>query len=115
MAREIALQDRAQKHLRDMRARGEPVWWFKVHGNKFQRRGVGDLIICYHGRFLHVELKQSEKEQPEPAQIHQRNEVRRAGGVAEVVGSMEQFIHLLTGVEMLSPDQREEIVRASLT
>lgn len=32
-------------------------WWMKVHGSAFQKAGVPDIIGCYRGRFVALEVK----------------------------------------------------------
>lgn len=43
--------------LEKRRREGVPLWWVKVHGGPMQRAGVPDLLVCYGGRFLAVEVK----------------------------------------------------------
>jgi hypothetical protein len=75
---------------------GKDAWVFKVHGgdNPFQESGVPDLLVCWRGRFIGLEVKQPGKK-PTPRQEHVLREVRRAGGVVEVVSSVEQVEKLL--------------------
>lgn len=57
MKRETALKVEVAKKLTAMQKAGEPLWFLKVHGHEMQRPGVPDFLLCYHGRFLAIELK----------------------------------------------------------
>jgi len=37
------------------------IWFIKVHGSQYQQPGVPDLICCYRGMFLAIEVKQPGK------------------------------------------------------
>lgn len=61
----------------------------------YTRYGVGgtggaDLIGCYRGRFIALELK-SPKGKVRPEQIEFRKQVRYAGGICETIRSVEEF------------------------
>jgi hypothetical protein len=80
-------------------------WVFKVHGHLGQMPGVADLLCCFRGRFLAIEIKIRQplntKRQIErflhPAQRRQLEAIVRAGGkalvvtdVADVMAALEQ-------------------------
>ena len=58
------------------------------------RRGVSDLIVCYKGRFIAIETKDNTGA-PSPHQLKFIDKVRAAGGVADVVTTVEQAFQLL--------------------
>ena len=63
------------------------------------KRGVSDLIVCYRGRFVAIETK-DDTGVPSPHQNKFILNVRDAGGVADVVTTVEQaFALLLRAVE----------------
>lgn len=63
------------------------------------KRGVSDLIVCYRGRFVAIETK-DDTGVPSPHQNKFILNVRNAGGVADVVTTVEQaFALLLRAVE----------------
>lgn len=63
------------------------------------KRGVSDLIVCYRGRFVAIETK-DDTGVPSPHQSKFILNVRDAGGVADVVTTVEQaFALLLRAVE----------------
>ena len=86
------LQARCVARLRARRARGEKVWWLKVHGSHFQRAGIPDLLVCYRGRFLAFELKHpTDGSGPTELQKRELLSLERAGAVAAVVRSVEEM------------------------
>jgi len=75
-----------------LRLRG--AWVFKVHGHLGQRPGVPDILACYRGRFLAIEVKRlgaalTVRQEAELAAI------RGAGGVALVAADVSQAIEAL--------------------
>lgn len=63
------------------------AWVVKFHGGgqgPYKTKvGVPDLLCCYRGRFLAIEVKQPGKK-PSPIQQHEIEQIVAAGGVAEV-------------------------------
>jgi hypothetical protein len=39
------------------RLRAEGGWWVKIHGGPFQAIGIPDIVGCWKGRFVGIELK----------------------------------------------------------
>lgn len=58
------------------------------------KRGVSDLLVCYRGRFVAIETK-DDTGVPSPHQTKFILKVREAGGVADVVRTVEQAFSLL--------------------
>lgn len=52
MAEEKRFENKVKKYLDEIGA-----WYLKTISNGYQRAGIPDLLICYKGRFLGVELK----------------------------------------------------------
>ena len=75
-----------------VKARG--AWVVNMHGSQFGRAGVPDLILCYRGLFVALEVKQPGK-RPKPLQRHEISMIRRAGGTAEIVTSKTEAIAVL--------------------
>lgn len=69
-------------------------WTVKVHGDQYQVGGVPDLLCCCDGRFVAFEAKRP-GEEPTPLQLYTLDEIRKAGGVAEVVESLEDCLRVL--------------------
>jgi len=76
----------------------EGAWSAKIHGgdNPFQEAGLPDLIVCYRGRFIGLEVKVlGEEKDVSPRQNLVLRRVREAGGIGEVVSSVRQVEKIL--------------------
>src|SRR3990172_5805834 len=82
------LTDRVVKYLKGLQARGEPLWFYKVHGGPYQKAGVPDLCIVYYGRAVFLEIKTLGKKLS-PLQEHTCNQLQKAGAIAEAVYGVE--------------------------
>lgn len=69
-------------------------WTVKIHGDQYQPSGVPDLLCCVEGRFVAFEVKRP-GEEPTPLQLYTIGEIRQAGGIAEVVESLEDCLRVL--------------------
>jgi len=82
-----------QRHIMDyLTSHGAYV--FKAVGNPMQRAGTPDLLVCWEGRFVGLEIKQP-GEKATPVQLHELGRIEGAGGVAAVVDSVEATIGVL--------------------
>src|SRR5215472_13337722 len=77
-----------------LESRGARV--FKIHGgdNPFQEVGILDLVVCYQGQFLGLEVKMPGNK-PSPIQKAIIKQIRASGGIAGVVRSIEDVALLL--------------------
>lgn len=75
------------KQIRDYLKTLEGCFSFKMHGGQFGAAGIPDLIICYKGRFIALEVK-TEKGRTTVLQEATLRRIRAAGGIAEVVRSV---------------------------
>jgi len=89
MPREIAFQNKVIKYAEAM---GDYV--FNVPGTGMERKGTADLLICHQGRFFAIELKVP-GETPSRLQQYELDRVRKAGGVAVFIQTMEELEALL--------------------
>lgn len=64
------------------------------------KRGDPDLLICYKGNFLALELKKSSRDKARPLQEHILKQVSQAGGFARVV-SPENLDEILAEIKEL--------------
>ena len=77
---------------------------FKIHGSTkgeeavFQEAGLPDLLVCYKGRFVGLEVKVPGGK-PSRLQLHVLDEIRNAGGIAAVVETVEEVLDLLEQFE----------------
>lgn len=87
--RESALQRQIIAYLR---SRGAYV--FKAVGSPLQQVGTPDLLVCWHGRFIGLEIKVPGKK-PTPIQEYEIHKIREAGGCGVVVESVGDVAVLL--------------------
>jgi len=63
----------------------------KVHGNAYQNIGIADLLCCFEGHFIALEVKRPKK-LATPAQLLEGRKVEKAGGTFAIVTSPEEAI-----------------------
>jgi len=64
---------------------------YNIHGgDNFQEMGIPDLLCCFHGMFVGIEVKQP-GEKPSKAQLYQLDKIRRAGGIAVVIDDIDDL------------------------
>ena len=97
MTPETKLKTEILAYLKRLKAAGEPIWWYKVHGSRYQMAGVPDLDIVYKGLAIKLEAKAGDK-QPTKLQEHVMAEIRAAGGVASVVRSVGDVVTILSRI-----------------
>lgn len=78
--RESAFQNKIIRKLKNL----PECYHIKVWGGGFQKAGIPDLIICYKGYFIAVELK-NEIGKPTELQKYHISEINKAKGFALVV------------------------------
>lgn len=68
----------------------------KIHGGPFQVRGLPDIIGCYKGRFVGLEVKRPSRENTlTAAQGHALDLIAKAGGISGLVTSAEEAVALV--------------------
>jgi len=66
-------------------------FFYKHWGGQYGRPGIPDVIVCYNGRFLGIEVKRPLKSSKTTlAQEQVLSEINAAGGVGVVVRSLEE-------------------------
>lgn len=88
---EARLQRRIQTYLKSIGA-----FPFKVHGSEFMMAGLPDLIVCYRGDFIGIEVKMPGNA-PTDRQLYVHELIRRAGGRVIVAYAVEDVRLALTG------------------
>lgn len=63
-------------------------FFWKEHGGQYGTAGIPDIIVCYKGRFYGLEAKVG-RNKPTRLQEITIEQIRRAGGIAEVVRSVD--------------------------
>ena len=72
-------------------------FFWKEHGGQFGTAGLPDIIVCYKRRFIAFEVKTATgKTSVLQAVTHKR--IRGAGGIAEVVRSVEDVRSVMAKV-----------------
>lgn len=87
--REARIRDQVVAALRQI---GAVVW---SQTGAIGAVGRPDLVVCYRGRFIALELK-APTGRPSPAQLAQLDAVRHAGGTAAIVRSAAEAIDVVT-------------------
>jgi Holliday junction resolvase len=71
-------------------------FFWKEHGGQYGTAGIPDIIICYNGRFVALEVKVG-KNKPTRLQAATIEQIQKAGGTAEVVYSLEDAKKVIGG------------------
>ena len=69
-------------------------FFWKEHGGQYGTAGIPDIIVCYKGRFIALEAKVG-KNQPTRLQAATIDPIRRAGGIACVVRSVDEVKEIM--------------------
>jgi hypothetical protein len=76
---------------------GEGAVVYAIHGGDgpFQEVGIPDLLACWHGYFVGIEVKQPGQK---PTKLQQRNldRIAAAGGLSLVATSVEDVVDYLS-------------------
>lgn len=57
------------------------AYFIKTHGDRFSKIGVPDLIVCYKGLFIGIELKVPNGK-PSELQLYNLREIEKSGGIS---------------------------------
>jgi hypothetical protein len=73
--------------------------WIKIHGGRYQQNGIPDLIGCFEGYFIGLEVKVPERRNTvTKLQQQTLDEIDKAKGVSAVVTSVEEAEELMQEV-----------------
>lgn len=86
---ETSLQERIQKFI--VKSGGYVI---KQHGDMISEPGVPDLLVCYRGIFMGLEVKVDNNMPSKQQGIHCRK-IWNAGGIAAIVRSVDEVYNLL--------------------
>ena len=74
------------------------VWHFSPPANGFGRSGIPDLVCCFQGRFIGIEVKAPGKRtNTTTMQDREIASINAAGGTALVVDDVAQIKHIFEG------------------
>lgn len=104
MAAEKNFENRVKQYLKD---RG--CWYVKYwgggsqNGKIFTKSGIPDLLVCFCGVFLGIELK-APRGHPSDIQLYNLKEIDRSGGLAILLypKDFEGFKQLIADIEQCS-------------
>jgi len=71
---------------------------FKVHGGPMMMAGLPDLVVCYRGRYIGLEVKMPGNK-PSPIQERVGSKIHSALGEWGVVYSVEEAVNFLDSVD----------------
>ena len=71
---------------------------WKEHGGQYGTAGIPDIIVCHRGHFIALEAKVG-KNQPTKLQTVTIEQIRKAGGTAAVVRSVEDVKTIISELE----------------
>lgn len=80
-----------------LRERGAYV--VKQHGSAYTRAGVPDLLCCYRGYFLGLEVKRPGDKGPTLLQAFEMQRIETAGGRSRVVRALGDAVSLLDEID----------------
>ena len=81
------------KILKELKAAG-----IYAHKNiTTNKKGIPDIIVCYRGKYVALEVKRPGGK-PTELQLWNINEIRKSGGVAEIVYGWEDVVTVLNEV-----------------
>ena len=83
--RESTFQNRI---IRKLKKKPE-CWYVKIWAGGFQKAGIPDLLICYKGHFIAVELK-NEVGKPSELQLVNIDLISKAGGSAFILSPLNE-------------------------
>lgn len=91
MAEEKQFEKKVKNYLKNQGA-----WILKTWSGGFQRSGIPDLLCCYKGKFIGIELK-AENGRLSELQKYELDEIQKAGGIAMVLrpSDFDEFKELL--------------------
>lgn len=67
------------------------AWHYTAHANGYGRSGIPDILVCWRGRFVAIEVKCG-RDKPTPWQERELAAVMTAGGRSIVARSLEDVI-----------------------
>ena len=73
------------------------LFFWKEHGGQYGTAGIPDLIICYKGRFIALEVKRPGGK-PTLLQKITLNKIEKAKGIAKIVTSVEQVKEIIENI-----------------
>lgn len=72
------------------------AYYFKVHGSALMEPGIPDIIACYKGYFIGIEVKAPGKDSGQSAvqKVHEKN-ILKAGGIYILADCLEDVVNVV--------------------
>ena len=93
--REKIIENKIKAYLKSKGA-----YCVKYHGNQFSQVGVADLLVCYRGGFLAIEIK-NETGKTSPLQDENILMVEKAGGISFVARSVQDVRKVIEDIDKI--------------
>lgn len=106
MAQEKTFENKIKKYLKS-----KGCYEVKFFANSFTRVGVPDVLACVNGYFVGIEVK-AQNGHPSELQLHNIEEIRKAGGFAYVVypSGWEKLKAIIDGLLIDEFDRENEVI-----
>jgi len=91
--REKSIENKIKSYLKSKGA-----YYVKYFGNQFSQVGVPDILACYKGRFIGIEVK-NEKGKTSPLQDINLQQIKNAGGYSLVARSVEDVEWVIVDID----------------
>lgn len=90
--REKIIENNIKNYLKTLGA-----YYFKHHGNQFSQVGVPDIIACYKGKFIGIEVK-NETGKTSPLQDANLKRINDAGGIGIVARCVKDVSKIIDNI-----------------
>lgn len=77
---------------------GTKLYMKKIHGSPYQEAGIPDLIGCFKGHFIGMEIKQPGLD-PTPIQAANIRDIKLSGGYAKAIHSVWEAVDFFEEVD----------------
>lgn len=91
--REKSIENKIKAYLKSKGA-----YYVKYFGNSYSQVGVPDILACYRGRFIGIEVK-NEKGKTSPLQDYNLASIKEAGGISLVARSVNEVSKIIDDIE----------------
>lgn len=78
------------------------AWHVKTHGGTVGRVGIPDLLVCYRGLFIALEVKKPKVGKVSVVQRVEIEKIRKAGGEAHVVTSVAEVEAIIAVIDRVT-------------
>lgn len=92
--REKNIENKIKSYLKSKGA-----YYFKHHGNQYSQVGVPDIIACYKGKFIGIEVK-NETGKTSPLQDVNLKMINDTGGIGIVARSVKDVEDIIYQIDM---------------